>query len=302
MRVLFTCRPAVGHYYPMRPLMDALVAAGDDVALASGHPVTDTAEADGVRTFHAGLDQNNPVVAHHRRTLSGLAPNKIRSYAFTEWFVRSEIPPRLTDLRSVVASFRPDLLVHEVAELAAPIAAASARLPYATHSFGPMLPPEIAAAAGVAAASLWQDLGLDAHPTAGLYEYLYLDICPPSLHVPAFSTLRAVQPVGQCAPSTQEPPQWLRTDQPTVYVTLGTVWNRNVGLFQKILEGLSGEPVNVVVTVGSDIDPAELGVQPPNVTVRRFVPQAQLLPYCSAVVTHGGSGTMIGTLAAASHS
>ena len=31
--------------------------------------------------------------------------------------------------------------------------------------------------------------------------------------------------------------------------------------------------------------------------VRRFVPQAELLPHCTAVVTHGGSGSMLGALA-----
>ena len=36
----------------------------------------------------------------------------------------------------------------------------------------------------------------------------------------------------------------------------------------------------------------------PNVRVERFVPQAQVLGSCAAVVSHGGSGTMLGALAA----
>lgn len=40
-----------------------------------------------------------------------------------------------------------------------------------------------------------------------------------------------------------------------------------------------------------------LGPQPPNVHVERYVPQAQLLPHCRLVVSHGGSGSVIGALA-----
>ncbi len=36
---------------------------------------------------------------------------------------------------------------------------------------------------------------------------------------------------------------------------------------------------------------------PAHVRVERFVPQAQVLPSCAAVLTHGGSGTTLGALA-----
>ena len=36
---------------------------------------------------------------------------------------------------------------------------------------------------------------------------------------------------------------------------------------------------------------------PANARVERFVPQADLLPTCSAIVHHGGAGTMFGALA-----
>ena len=53
----------------------------------------------------------------------------------------------------------------------------------------------------------------------------------------------------------------------------------------------------MVVTVGQRNDPAVLGPQPDNVVVRRYIPQAELLPHCQAVVTHGGAGTTLGALA-----
>jgi UDP:flavonoid glycosyltransferase YjiC (YdhE family) len=52
-----------------------------------------------------------------------------------------------------------------------------------------------------------------------------------------------------------------------------------------------------MVTVGAAGDPDGLGPVPANVSVERFVPQAQVLPRCSAVVCHGGSGTVLASLA-----
>ena len=86
--------------------------------------------------------------------------------------------------------------------------------------------------------------------------------------------------------------------RPLVYVTLGTIFNTESGdLLARIVRGVRELAVDVVVTVGRTLDPAELGPQPANVRAERFVPQAELLPRCAAVVTHAGSGSVAGALA-----
>ena len=85
--------------------------------------------------------------------------------------------------------------------------------------------------------------------------------------------------------------------RPLVYVTLGTAFNANFHIFRAVVDGLAEEPIEVVVTVGTDQDPAALAPIPANARVERFIPQATLLPTCSTVVHHGGAGTMFGTLA-----
>ncbi len=85
---------------------------------------------------------------------------------------------------------------------------------------------------------------------------------------------------------------------PIVYFTLGTVFNLESGdLFARVLTGLRELPINVIVTVGSEIDPRELGPMPGNVHAERYIPQSVVLPHCSAVVSHGGSGSVLGALA-----
>ena len=56
-------------------------------------------------------------------------------------------------------------------------------------------------------------------------------------------------------------------------------------------------PFAVVVTVGTAIDPATLGPQPSHIRVEQFVAQAALLPRCRALISHGGSGSVVGAVA-----
>ncbi len=84
---------------------------------------------------------------------------------------------------------------------------------------------------------------------------------------------------------------------PLIYLTLGTFSNANLTVFRTVLDALAAEPVELIATVGLDNDPDALRPWPANARVERFIPQSELLPRCSAVVDHGGSGTVLGALA-----
>ena len=81
-----------------------------------------------------------------------------------------------------------------------------------------------------------------------------------------------------------------------MYFTLGTV-RTATDLYNRVLAGLRDLPVNVVLTVGDRFDPAEIEPQPDHIRIERFVPQEELLPGCDLVVSHGGSGSVLGALA-----
>jgi UDP:flavonoid glycosyltransferase YjiC (YdhE family) len=85
-------------------------------------------------------------------------------------------------------------------------------------------------------------------------------------------------------------------DRPTVYVTLGTTFNGEPGVFEMVLEGLRDVDANVIATTGRSIDPASFGQQPEHVRLTRYVPQGVVLPRCHAVVAHGGYGSLMGAL------
>ena len=74
------------------------------------------------------------------------------------------------------------------------------RIPVATVGYGPLLEPDVAEAAGVAAEPFWRARGLSPPRWAGLYRELYVDPCPPSLQIAAIEELPALQKMGQAAP------------------------------------------------------------------------------------------------------
>ena len=285
----------------MLPLARALTEAGHDVAFASGEPIAAEAEAEGLTAFRTGLamDAVEPSARRVRQVAASLPPAQVRPFVFTELFVGVELEPRMNDLFELVERWAPDVLVHDVAEFAAPLVATSVGIPYVEHSYGPAIQDEVIRAAGDATAPFWTSCGLAPHPLAGFYRYLYLDVCPPGLQVDEAAT-GAVQRIRTVAtqPSGIQVP-WLDAlaDQPIVYITLGTVYNHNLDVFQALLNGLRDEALNIVVTVGRQNDPEVLGRQPSNVHVHQYIPQELLLPHCAAVVTHGGAGSTLGALA-----
>ena len=301
MRVLLTCRPLAGHYRPMLPLARALAEAGHEVAFASGEPVASEAEAEGLTAFRVGpaMDFVEPLAHSVRQRAASLLPSQVRAFVFTELFVRVELEPRANDLFTIVEQWAPKVLVHDVAEFAAPLVATTLGIPYVEHSYGPAIQNDVIRAAGEATAPFWTSHGLAPHPLGGLYRYLYLDVCPASLQLPGAvpGAVQGIRTVETQPAETQLP--WLDALRrlPIVYITLGTVYNHDLGVFRALLDGLRDEPLNLVVTVGRQNDPAALGLQPSNVHVHQYVPQELLLPHCAAVVTHGGAGSTLGALA-----
>ena len=98
------------------------------------------------------------------------------------------------------------------------------------------------------------------------------------------------------------PDWWDGASDPLVYVTFGSVAPQRDDvfpeLFRAVIEALAPLPLRVLVTIGRDRDPAQLGAPPANVHVERWVPQASVMPHARAMVSHGGTVTMRAGLAA----
>jgi MGT family glycosyltransferase len=98
---------------------------------------------------------------------------------------------------------------------------------------------------------------------------------------------------------TSGDPAWesrLDGGRPTVYVTLGTVFN-DLSLFRIVLDALADLDCNVLATIGRNNDPGALDPIPENAIVEQYVRQADVLPFCDVAVGHGGSGSTLAALA-----
>ena len=132
----------------------------------------------------------------------------------------------------------------------------------------------------------------------------HFTLIPPMLEDPAMPGLAGTQRFRERDDSTPAPlPDWWDgASDPLVYVTFGSVAPQRDDvfpeLFRAVIEALAPLPVRVLVTIGRDRDPAQLGAPPANVHVERWVPQASVMPHARAMVSHGGTGTMRAGLAA----
>lgn len=297
MKVLCTCLPGHGHFLPVAPLARALAAAGHEVAFATAADFCPKVEAAGFNAFPVGLSLPEQLEEAGRRyPESRLPPSKQRFEEFVPLMLAGVAAPRRADdLVPVVEEWRPDVVVHDETELAGPVAAAVAGIPWVDQSVGILRPLSMLRRAGRALDPLCRRWGVDLGSYAGLFRHLYLDVCPPRLQNPEIAGIEVARPVHNLsvAEATSEPP-WLGSPpaRPTVYVSLGTIFNRDPGVFGAILEGVGSEPVNVIATIGADADPASLGPQPENVRIEGFIPQSLLLPHCDVVVNQGGTAIL----------
>jgi UDP:flavonoid glycosyltransferase YjiC (YdhE family) len=207
-----------------------------------------------------------------------------------------------------VAEWRPDLIVRESWEFASTIVADRHGIPIARVGLGLTSLEE--ASIDIAAPTvdrIRRDNGLHGDPDgARLRESHYFTFIPEAID-PALEGLASVvhrfrDPVAE-APSPL-PDLWPGNDDPLVYLTFGSVAAGAhlpyfPALYRSAIEELSKLPVRLLITIGNDRDPAELGADPlpPNVRVERWVSQDAISPHAAAIVCHGGYGTTLHALA-----
>ncbi|WP_053368720.1 macrolide family glycosyltransferase [Bacillus sp. FJAT-27245] len=73
-----------------------------------------------------------------------------------------------------------------------------------------------------------------------------------------------------------------------IYISLGTVFNRDVGFYKLCFEAFGNSKYPVVMSIGNQIRLDDLGEIPENFIVRNYVPQLEVLKYSTLFITHGG--------------
>jgi UDP:flavonoid glycosyltransferase YjiC (YdhE family) len=304
MRVLFSSTRGAGHLQPLLPYANVLVAREHEVVVAAPAEASGALRDAGLTHApfgHPGDDVLGPIWARFR----GRTPQDVMAIAMSEIFAGENARAALPGLRETIASFRPDVIVRDSSEYTALVAAEAAGVPHArvavhSVSFEEMLPPfvdgpidalrEVCGLPPDAGASLRAEAVFSSFPAS-------LDVVPASSPMRPPFRARAVEG----APST-DPVVWAKAhdSRPLVYITFGSL----VGgipeirsIYRTSIEAVADLPVRALLTTGRGFDTAGLGIIPPNVHVEEWVPQRDVLPRASALVCHGGSGTLLGALA-----
>jgi UDP:flavonoid glycosyltransferase YjiC (YdhE family) len=300
MRVLVTFAGGTGHFLPTLPYARQLRARGHEVRYACQQAMLAVVQAAGFSAVDTGgatllpPDERRPLApvdrTHEQRVVA-------------DFFIARVGTERAARTSALIAQWRPDLVLRDEMDVGAGVAAEAAGIPSADVIV-------IAAGGFLDAERLRPPMeqlrarhGLPRDPaTPRLHGDLTLDPVPPGLRDPADplpDTAIAVRPPILDDLVLRDPASPVRQDaRRSLYLTLGTIFAQESGdLFLRVLGGLRDLDVDVLVTVGRELDPAELGPQPEHIRVERFVPLPEALLGRDLVVSHAGSGTVAATLA-----
>jgi len=304
MRILFTTVQLSGHFHPLVPIARAAVAAGHEVAFACAAFFVPTVERSGFRAFPAGFDDRG-------RSLPELFPGffkgmaAVRYWGLPNIFVGVYAVAMTPDLLTIAREWHPDLIVRDTHEYGGCVAAEVLGIPHASiRTASTSAQYGMRHLVAEALARLRELNGLPPDPDVAMpFRYLHLAAEPPCFRLedgPVGPTVHPLRPVNFESGGEALPP-WVAElpDRPTIYTTLGTVFGRGsegLATFQAMLDALRDEPINLILTVGRENDPADFGPQPGNVRIAQFIPQSALLPHCDLVVHQGGFSTVTGAL------
>ncbi len=92
---------------------------------------------------------------------------------------------------------------------------------------------------------------------------------------------------------------WERlTGEPLIYASMGTILNGRADVFRTIVAALAKhKDLQLVLSLGDQVDPKQIGPVPPNAIIVKRAPQLELLKQTSVCITHAGLNTVLESLA-----
>lgn len=295
-RALFTSTSGAGHLMPLLPIAGAAQERGWDVALAAP-PEVESMVTSARIPFRPlpGIPGDDPRRGEIFGRVFDLPEDERNSYVVREIFGRLNTAGTLPHMQTLFAEFRPDVVVSEAAECAGGLVAEAMGLPVVRVHPGLTSLEFMDSALADGVAELRAQLGLPADQ--------------------GFARLRAVPQVAYF-PAAMEypgagPTEVLRIRDPryvpeggdvprggVVFVTFGSE-AAQMPFFGEVVQASIDAVVAAgrqgVVALGRHGEPSTFTV-PPGVVVERWVDQGEVLRRTSAIVCHGGAGTVLSAL------
>ena len=303
MRVLFTSTQGEGHVRPLLPYARAMKARGHDVLIAAPENCAAIAAKAGLAHVpfeRLGSDELQAIWAPHR----GLRDDEMLAIALPQMFAGPTARTSMSGLQKILADWQPDVLIRESVEYAGLVLARAHGIPHArVNVHNCWFESRINHFAEEPVNILLDEAGLKQEANETIWNEPVFTSFPDAIdgdapQGEANPPFRIRSDAGVPMPDTDWHP---KGDRPLIYATFGTVTggsDEQSQTFQMVLDALAELDVEVLLTVGPDFDIGQIGSVPRNATVRPFVPQAAVFPHASAILCHGGSGTLLGGIAA----
>jgi len=305
VRILFSSTRGTGHLQPLLPYARALVAKGHEVLVAGPEDLSGALRSAGFKHApfgHPGDEGLAPFWARLR-----VVPKEEQAAVFVqEVFAGANARAAFPGVLDTIRTWQPQLIVRDSVEFGALVAAEVARVPHvrvAVHQRA--MEEQICSLAAAPIDTLREAAGLAMDEGAGLLAERIFTSFPESFEGKGDSEVQ--HPVYRIGPAQEVPSSTIlaldpnTNGLPLVYITFGTIATTTPEaqhLYRTALAAVAGLPVRALLTTGRGFDRGILGSVPANVSVEEWVPQIDVFPHTAVMVCHGGSGTVLGGLAA----
>ncbi|MEV7864755.1 glycosyltransferase [Streptomyces sp. NPDC088124] len=296
MRILFSSTPGYGHLLPQLPLARAFRDRGDEVAVLTSESFRPLLAAEDIPLFAVGPEVPE-ILAEAARRSGASAATEPTPAAVAEFFAGTRVDLTADAALDAGREFRPDLVVGEATDYVGPLVAAALEVPFAKLAFGPQMPAEFTDVFDSVVESRHKERGLTVPPPAW-----YLDPCPELLQGPGWEPPQGhlpLRPEAHQGPGAGAAPTLAAPTadgaRPRVLLSFGTNY-AEPAVLRPLIDALT-PTADVVVTLGLTATAADYGDGLDRVDFVGFTPFDELLDGIDLVVTHGGAGTVLGTLA-----
>jgi UDP:flavonoid glycosyltransferase YjiC (YdhE family) len=295
MRILFTASGLPSHFFVLPPLAWAARAAGHEVQIAVPPAMCPAAASSGLPVLPAGrpMDFN----AEYRK--GPAAGNPASGQADPKQLFAQIAEDMSGELVSFARQWQPDLVVWEPTCFAGPVTAAAVGVPSVRQLWGPDIVGRGTSSRERMPARVGELIEQYGANLDDLAEWRTLDPCPPALQVPHSAPWQHVRYVPFSTAAQVAPAMLARPTRPRIVVTLGMTLADLVGargmLAPGVVRALTGTGAEIVVAMPSSQAAAfaAAGPWPDEVKVVQDCPLTVLLEDATAVVHHGGAGTLL---------
>lgn len=305
MKVLLTSTQGEGHVRPLVPYAQALARLGHEVAVAAPDDAAAILGKAGLEHHSFPGISGEEIVAIWAPLWASKVPHEAMLRAGTpDMFIRFGARRALPAVNEIVKRWRPELILRESYEFTGHIVAQAHGIPHIRVNVSNcQVEAKIIDFVAEAVDQLRSEAGLTPDGGAALWAEPVYTAFPfgfdgDARHGKGTPLFRVGSGIGGPPPATDWVPKGGR---PLVYVTFGTLVSARPGrdnVLRVALDAAADLDAEVLMTTGRAFDISSLGVIPDNAAVHHFVPQAAVFPHATAMLCHGGSGTLLGGFAA----